>query len=448
MLSFYYIKLSGSLMDEFSLEKMSDSIHYGKTKEYFKEVLSSYHNGNYRSAVVMLWSVAVCDIVYKLQSLIDLYDDASAKAIIAELSKMQEHDQKSAAWELKLIDDVNDKTHLLDSSEYENLRYLQKQRHLSAHPVLNRERELHSPNKETVRSLLRNTLSDLLTRPPFYTQHILKELLGDIAESREMLNDRAKVKKYVVSRYFDRTTPSVELNIFRSLWKIVFRLDDELCEKNRLINLHVLEVVTARNKSALSDTIKGDVDYYSNVSNSKSSLQYMTFFLSNNPELFEVLSDAARLKVEHCIADDEVGKTIGWFVKENIFKHGDDVEEWIKKDKPVFKSSQFDYLLQLSDSEEWQERFCKIVSTYYGSSSNYDQADSRFQVAIPQYIKLFNKEAITYLAGKIEGNGQCHDRSRARHDYEIIKARIDELFGDEFDYKEYTWFSRKLGLAD
>lgn len=89
-----------------------------------------------------------------------------------------------------------------------------------------------------------------------------------------------------------------------------------------------------------------------------------------------------------------------------------------------------------------------IVSTYYGASLSYDQADSRFQVAIPQYINLFNKKAIKYLAGQIEGNSQCHDRSRARHDYAIIKTRIDELFGNEFDYEEYTWFSRKLGLAD
>lgn len=435
-------------MDEFSLEKMSDSIHYGKTKEYFKEVLSSYHNGNYRSAVVMLWSVAVCDIVYKLQSLIDLYDDASAKAILGELSKKQEQEQNSAAWELKLIDDVNSNTHLLDSSEYENLRYLQKQRHLSAHPVLNRERELHSPNKETVRSLLRNTLTDVLTKPPFYTQHILQELLADISESSEILNNRAKVKKYVVSRYFDRTTPSVELNIFRSLWKIVFRVENEQCEKNRLINLHVLEVVTDRNKASLLDAIKGDVDFFSNVASTGSPLQYLIFFLSDNHELFPALSAGARLKIEHYIANDDIGKTVGWFIKENIFKHGDDVQEWIKKDKPVFVPNQFDYVLQLSDSDEWQEKFCMIVSTYYGASLSFDQADSRFQVAIPQYINLFNKKAIKYLAGQIEGNSQCHDRSRARHDYAIIKTRIDELFGNEFDYEEYTWFSRKLGLAD
>lgn len=175
-------------MQEFSLEGIAEQIHYGKTKGYFEEVLSSYNNGNYRSTVVMLWSVAICDIIYKLQSLIDLYDDPSAKEILREVTAIQDQDYKSSAWEIKLLDDVHEKTNLLDSSEYEDLRYLQKQRHLSAHPVLNSERELHSPNKETVRSLLRNTLEGLLVKPPFYTQRIMKELLEDIAESADVLN--------------------------------------------------------------------------------------------------------------------------------------------------------------------------------------------------------------------------------------------------------------------
>ncbi|WP_199308538.1 hypothetical protein [Aphanizomenon flos-aquae] len=140
-------------MTEFSLESFSEKIHDGKTKDYFQEVLSSYHNGNYRSAVVMLWSVAVCDIVCKLQYLFDLYQDPVAKSILDELTELQNNDPKSALWEVKLIDETYERTKLLDASEYENLRYLQKQRHLSAHPTLNVDRELHRPNKETVRRL-------------------------------------------------------------------------------------------------------------------------------------------------------------------------------------------------------------------------------------------------------------------------------------------------------
>lgn len=163
-------------MNNFSIENIAEDIHFSRTITYFKEVISSYQNENYRSAVVMLWSVAVCDIVYKLESLIDIYSDATARLIIQEMTALQDANPTSSSWEITLIDDVFKKTKLLDSSEYENLRFLQKQRHLSAHPVLNQNKELHSPNKDTVRSLLRNTLEGLLTKPPFYTNKILEEL--------------------------------------------------------------------------------------------------------------------------------------------------------------------------------------------------------------------------------------------------------------------------------
>jgi L-ribulose-5-phosphate 3-epimerase UlaE len=73
-------------LKEFSLENIAENIHFGKTKVYFTEVLSSYHNCNYRSSVVMLWSVSVCDIIYKLQYLVDLYADSAAKEILDEIT--------------------------------------------------------------------------------------------------------------------------------------------------------------------------------------------------------------------------------------------------------------------------------------------------------------------------------------------------------------------------
>ena len=439
------LRIGVKLMQEFSLEHISDQIHYGKTKSYFKEVLSSYNNGNYRSSVVMLWSVSVCDIVYKLQSLIDLYDDAAAKVILQEVTDIQAQDKKSSAWELKLIDDVHQKTYLLDTSEYENLRYLQKQRHLSAHPVLNSERELHSPNKETVRSLLRNTLEGLLIKPPFYTQRIMRELLEDLAESSDALNSQIKVKKYIESRYLSRTTPEVELNIFRSLWKLVFKVDDEDCDKNRNINLHALEVLSKRNIVSIPDLIKGDVDYFSNVAPNGRPLSFLVYYLSENPTLHPLLSEDARLKISHCIETDDVGKTMGWFVKDSLASHGDDVEDWVRgEEHPTFTPSQFDALLEISDSDEWQQRFCRIVSAYYSESLNFDQADTRFQVAIPKYISLFDKDSLISLAQQIEENGQCYARGRAREDYTVIKEHIDKLFGDQFDFDSVPSFKRKI----
>jgi hypothetical protein len=69
-------------MRDKSIDEKMDGIHDRRSKEYFNEVLSCYANENYRSAIVMPWAVAVCDTVYKLQSLIETYGDPSAEAIL------------------------------------------------------------------------------------------------------------------------------------------------------------------------------------------------------------------------------------------------------------------------------------------------------------------------------------------------------------------------------
>lgn len=426
---------------EFSLEKISERIHFGKTKGYFKEVLSSYQNGNYRSSIVMLWSVAVCDIIYKLQYLVDLYEDAAARDILNELTALQNSDPKSSGWEVKLVDDVYDKTNLVDGSEYENLRYLQKQRHLCAHPVLNQDRELHTPNKETVRSLLRNTLEGVLIKPPFYTQRIFDELMVDISENSEALNSRKKVKQYVESRYLSRLTISTELQIYRSLWKIVFKLENDECERNRKINLQLLEVIGSRNKTELSSLISGDLDYFSNISSSGWPIKYLVFYLSKNHHIYALLSDDAKLKIQHCIATEDIGKSLGWFVKENLEQHFEDLIEWVEGDEhPTIDSKHWDAILEINDSAEWEEMFCKTLSAYYTASRGFTQADGRFRRAILPYIHLFSIDAILYLLSKIEDNNQVYGRNRASVDHPKVMSHALEL-DKQFDVSPYPNFA-------
>ena len=119
-----------------SLEYKSEKIYHHKTKEYFNEVLSSYHNGNYRSAVVMLYSVVVCDLIYKLQELSDRYSDTTAVSILTKIKMEKDQNPTNPKWEKTLIDEVITRTNLLEPQDKLNLEYLRDNRHLSAHPVL------------------------------------------------------------------------------------------------------------------------------------------------------------------------------------------------------------------------------------------------------------------------------------------------------------------------
>lgn len=55
----------------------------------FKEVLSSYLNENYRSVTVMLYSIAICDILFKLQELNDMYNDTVPRRFLVMLMNLE-----------------------------------------------------------------------------------------------------------------------------------------------------------------------------------------------------------------------------------------------------------------------------------------------------------------------------------------------------------------------
>lgn len=429
-------------MGSFSIENISKDIHFSKTKTYFQEVISSYQNENYRSAVVMLWSVAVCDIIYKLQSLVDIYSDATAKKILDDMSSTQDSQPTSSAWEITLIDEVFKKTQLLDSLEYENLRSLQKQRHLSAHPILNRDRELHSPNKDTARSLLRNTLEGLLIKPPFYTNKILDELLADISESAEALNTRDKVSQYLETRYLRRLKPEAQITLFKTFWKFTFRLKNEDGEKHRRLNLHVLECLSARQQARIPEVIKGDQDFYSNVASNGMALTYLTYYLAKNPELYDCLSDSARIKIQHHISNEDYGKLLGWFTKNNLQTHYNDLLSWITGDDyPTIDQELWSIILTFEDSIEWQRNCCKLMGAYYAVSASFNTADSRFQNAIQPNLKLFDAKALSFTLERIEQNNQTFHRGRAESDHAQFIKRITEI-DPAFDYSKLPHFLR------
>lgn len=435
---------------ENSLEKIAESIYFERSGLYFKEVLSSYYNENYRSAVVMLWSIAICDIIYKLQQLVDLYEDASAKAILDEVSGIQEKDLKSTSWEVKLIDRVHKETYLLDPPEYENLRYLQQKRHLSAHPTLRSTRELYSPNKETVRALIRNTLEDLLIKPPFYTRKIVNVLLEDIAEASSVINTKEKVKRYVESRYLSRAKPEVEISIFKALWKLVFRSEDQNCAKNRKINFDVISLVSSRRYELILSAIEKERDYFSEISTKPLQQSFLVIYLAKNPEIFNLLNESAQLKIRHSIENTYIGRIFGWFGKNSLQNHYNDLIAWIQKDKSEVSvpleltQDKLDLLLEISDTDEWQHMFCCLISTYFGASKSFNQADQRFQEVIEPYIHFFGKDSILHLLTQIENNGQIYFRGKACSDHVMIRDRLIQIYGSEEKLENFPHFSSSV----
>ena len=193
-------------MNDYSIELSSEEIFDSRSKRNFSEVYGCYAIGHHRSAIVMLWSVVVTDILFKLEYLANLYSDQPAKDIIASVTASQKQNPRSSEWELTLVRDVQSKTELLDTSELTQLEQLQQLRHLSAHPVITQGDLLFTPNKETVRANIRNSLDAVLTKPPILGRKVFDHFTEDIAQLSQQSPDYSQISSYIDSKYLRQIT--------------------------------------------------------------------------------------------------------------------------------------------------------------------------------------------------------------------------------------------------
>ena len=64
--------------------------------------------------------------------------------------------------------------------DYAHIQALKNDRHLCAHPVINKDDKLYTLNKESVVTHIRNMLESLFLKAPILSKKILSPLLIDI----------------------------------------------------------------------------------------------------------------------------------------------------------------------------------------------------------------------------------------------------------------------------
>ena len=432
------------MLDEYSIEQRATQIFDARTKEYFSEVLSCYSAGNYRSSVVMLWSVAVCDLLFKLQNLVDLYGDAKAKDILTEIGKLQEDNERSPIWETRLVESVAEQTQLLDIAERENLLHLQRQRHLAAHPVVTANFQLHRPNRETARALIRNTLDGVLTKAPILSKQIVNELVGDLEQASGILIDDKRLKAYLESKYYNRFNPEVEKAVFKALWKFAFRLTDEKCDKNRAINYSAMRLLFGRNPGQFKTQIEADKDYFSTIATGGAPVVCLIHFLSREPQLYDLLADHAKAAVQHVAESDASSRCLAWFTAPNLQEHAEGLSEWIYGEKyPEIEPSTWTAIKDISDSPEWAKTVVRLANKYYAASRSYNTADRRFTESIRMQLEQYDLEDCLDLLEGIQKNSQTYGRGRAVEDHQAIRNRLLEI-DSKVDLSSYPNFNRYL----
>lgn len=417
-----------------------DEIYFSKTKEYFEEVISSYSIGNYRSATVMLYSVAICDILFKLQELKDMYNDTVADDILKEVDKLRNaHDNRSKSkWEKELVDNVYSKTELLDLEAYTNLNHLYDHRNFSAHPALNENYELVAPSKETTIANIKNILKDILVKPPIFIKNIVNTLTEDLKSKSSLYeNEEQKLETYLNNKYFSKMSKSMKLVTLKAFWKFCFCLpEDEDCQNNLAINRKALEILIVGFQQDALEYIKTNNHLFS-VANAEGCQMNLIILLSKFPVLYNELDFDTQLQVDAIIDKDTRAKSVAWFKYKTVDSH----LAYLKSiahlslepnsiKRMVAYYSDIGEMIKLIDFFVW----------YYGESRSYDSADSRFKLAIEPFLDRMTAQQFEQIIKNTNNNRQIWDRGLAYNANNKIMRHAKNVLNDGFDYSQYSHF--------
>lgn len=429
-------------MNDFSIEDSIEKITSQKTKEYFIEVSSSYYNKNYRAAIVTLYSVVINDILIKLEHLEEIYSDDTAISILQEIKSFQESHPTNPEWEKDVIEKVKNRTNLIDSVDYAHLIALRNHRHLCAHPVIDKEDKLFTPNKETVASHIRNMLESLFLKPAVLSKKILTTILLDIASKKDLLIDEESLERYVLSKYLHNSNLTTEIAIFRGLWKIVFKVETDESKKNRIINYRLLYFIYKRNTKSAKEKIKSEKDYFSNISDSSTTLLYLVRFLSENEFLYNEFKRAVHLQIEKLVKENTDAKTVAWFLEKDFETHLKNFKKLIKSNFEGYLSndaSSFAYqrIINIGLSKGYTKELTEFIIWRYSSAENFNDADKIFAYVISPNLKYFKDDQLLELCEKSNENGQVYGRKKAEEDHKYLKVFCVNRLGDDFDAKKY-----------
>lgn len=429
-------------MFDYSIELQAEKIHNKKTRKYFQEVLSSFINGNYRSALVMLWTVTITDLVFKLQDLKNIYKDDTARKILIEIKKVQDENPTSSSWEAKLIELIKVRQlPLFEIYELTHVEALHKQRHLSAHPIIRDDVELYQPNKETVRAFIRNILEGVLTKAPYASNKIFDVLIADISEKKDLFPEYENLLAYIEAAYLQAAPLYVVKSIFKKLWKFSFALENDKANLNRVINIRVLGVITEKHLNEVSDLISQESEYINHnlILNNNEIMGLFVEYCRAYPKVYKSISEPFNHAIKESIISRRELHSFAPFLYNNIEEIIDSIENHIQYNQFCkFKSASkeiFDYISKQSNPNSLLESYVNAFS----NSGSYDGADLYYRRLIQPFLKYFNKKHFVKIIEAIEENSQINSRRQAHSSNSEIKQALVER-GFNIDLSSYNEF--------
>lgn len=409
-------------------------IYFPQIKNYFREIVSSYDNGNYRSAIVMLYSTIVCDLLLKLKELSEVYSDEKAEKMLEYVEKQRKAKNKSA-WEWELIEKIYKETELLNDETYTMVQHIYDLRNFSAHPALTDDYELISPTPEMTVAYIKKSLEDILIKPSVFAQNIVDRMSDDVAVKKEIYyNDGAAFKNYLNRAYFQRMSVKMKQQVFKAFWKFVFnKTDGDIYKENRLANRKVLEFMLSLDGDTICKFIEENSNYFK-VAQDSSCLNHLCILLGYYPKVYQYLDQDVRDQIE--AFDENDCRIIKWFVNGDLEQH----ITMLRSNSDILSKSKLDILKNICVMQGLPRLFNKFLIKQYSQSSSYVSARNRFDSLIKPYMNYFTATDFIELIDAINSNDQIYNYGwQIDRNDKILEIALPQLPAG-FDLSQYEHF--------
>lgn len=414
----------------------SENIYFPQIRGYFKEIVSSYDNGNYRSAMVMLYSTIVCDLLLKLKELNEVYSDKKAEEILVEVEEKRKG-AMSSEWEWTLIKKIREKTELLPDESYIMVEHIYDYRNFSAHPALNEDYELISPSQEMTVAYVKQALHNIFSKPSVFAQNIVDRLSDEIAEKKDIYKDDYEAfRTFLQKAYLRRMSNKMVTQVFKAFWKFTFiKSEGDVFADNRLMNRRTLEVMLESHRDLLCNYIRDNSSHFGLAQDDACEL-HLCVLLAFFPQIYPLLDATTQHQI---VAFDQADiGCIKWFVCGDLEQHimtyccGND----------LISSTILNILQKICTDQGQPNLFVAFLLKYYSESDSYNSTRNRFDRTISKYLDIFTATNFVKLIEIINSNNQIYGYGwqQERNDkiMEYAKKVLPEIDLSVYEHFRYT----------
>lgn len=419
-------------------------------RSYFSEVISCYEHQNYRAAILVLYTVILYDLTYKLEELRDEYEDSNAKQLLEEVHKKINSPGDKSSWENLLLDKLYESKdfEIVDDNLWSTIQAVKLKRNLSAHPSFDKEQQIYQPTRELTLGFIKEIYETLLTKSAHFMSRGLERIFESFDEKKsrfsirnfyENSEDNNYEYNYFYNRFYSRMSIPLKKKFFKSVWELTFEKNNVELEKN-FINLFIIIKVLEQDEPLFKDFIEGKLksDKIKDVIDLNIPINKFILFLNFYPHYYNYLQPDVQRRIVKKFKEINHYLVL-WYTKESIPEYismimsDDDI-----KDLDLIPFNQiklFNFICKEKGILEVFNKFVlKILEKYVPHYNGFDNANIIMNTFIIPYLNDFKAEDYFEYARIRKANYQISGRDRDSEDNRILISKMKE---QGFDYHDF-----------